>query len=275
MAQNWKKEAARRGYWYRKTKKVVLLHSIEIISLKHFVQLYRNYLQLYCESFDENNKLQRNRDAFRDKYLDYIRKFNTVKSEKEKIEQERDSIRWENDAIKQEKTAIKQVLKTYKRDNINLRQDNIKMKQEIIDIKQDNEGLAKMIEPITKRMNKLWKKYRNVKQENKEFLYLLEPTLDTNILTSDDEIIPVASDDEHIDLQEPRDSTNIPTRNNEELDEGTTTITEKTPNIESFPKTVIEKTTQVNVATFDESSIKVFKRKKRMKKSKNTKKRKF
>jgi len=272
MAQNWKKEAARRGYWYRKTKKVVLLQSIEIITLKHFVQLYQNNIQLYCKSVKENNKLQRNRDVYRDKYLDYIHKFNTVKSEKDKIEQERDSIRRENDAIKQEKTAVKQVLKIYKQDNVNLRQDNIKMKQEIIDSKQDNEGLTMMIELSTKRLNNLRKKYQSVKLENKGFLNLLEPTLDTSILTSDDEILPVVSDDEYIE-QEPRDSTNIPTSNDKELDEGTTT-TEKTPEIES-PKIEKQKTTQVIKATFDKSSINELKRKKRMKKSNNTKKRKF
>jgi len=275
MAQNWKKEAARRGYWYRKTKKVVHLQSIEITFLKHNVQLFQNNIQFYFEMVKENNKVQRNRDVFRDKYLDYIRKYNKVKLGKDKIKQERDSFRRENDAIKQENIAVKQVLKIYKQDNIEVKKENVKTKQEFINIKQENDELTKLLEPYRRQLMKMIKKYQDIKEANKELLYLLDPTLDTTYtLTSDEENIPEESDDERTELQEPRYVTNIPTRNVKELDKGTTTTTEKTPNLEIFPRTEIQKTSQGNETTSDESSINEFKRKKRMKKVKNTKKRK-
>jgi len=47
MAQNWKKEAARRGYWYRKSKKKVLIQALEITSLKQLLLIHLNERHFY------------------------------------------------------------------------------------------------------------------------------------------------------------------------------------------------------------------------------------
>jgi len=149
---HWEKEAARRGYWYRKVKKVTLIQAFEITLLKHDLQLYRFVNQLHTNSVEEMKELQRNRDAFRNKYLNYVRKFN----EAEKV----------IDIIKQENAAFKQ--------------ENITVKQEI-------DELTNLLEPMRRSLNKTTKKLRDIKQENEDLYLMLEPVLGiTNILPRDD-----------------------------------------------------------------------------------------
>jgi len=88
MAQNWKKEAARRGYWYRKLKKMAHDQFLEIIILKQELQLHLINRQFYFEmgklqGLKEVNKVLSEKEVIRTKYLDYIRKYNKLKQENE------------------------------------------------------------------------------------------------------------------------------------------------------------------------------------------------
>jgi len=150
MAQNLKKELARRGYWYRKLKKVLHTQTGEIALIKHKLQLHLNDRQLYFDmgKAQGRNEIQKDRDAFRNKYLDYVRRFNSTKQEYDTIKQEFDTVKRESDAIKQENIAIKQVLEVTK-------QENIEVKEENEDIKEENEDLKYMLEPMMRRINML------------------------------------------------------------------------------------------------------------------------
>jgi len=111
------------------------------------------------------NEVQRKRDTFRNKYLDYICKFNAVEQERDKIKQEANLIYHENIIVKQENVAIKQ--------------ENITAKQEI-------DELTNLLEPMRRSLNKTIKKYRDIKQENEDLYLFLEPVLGiTNILPRD------------------------------------------------------------------------------------------
>jgi len=97
MAQNWKKEAARRGYRYRKLKKFVHNQYLEITILKHALQLHLINQQFYfkmgkLQGLKEVAKVERERDVIRTKYLDYIGKYNKLKQDNEVLRHKIDTI---------------------------------------------------------------------------------------------------------------------------------------------------------------------------------------
>jgi len=127
MAQKWKKEAARRGYWYRKMKKTVQILRFEIVLIKQ-----EQYLHLINWKTDSLTliSLQNTRNEYQTKYLDFVKKYNSSKQE--------------NNTIKQEFKFIKQVNKA----NKVTKQKYKALKEKISDKKQEIEELEYMLEPM-------------------------------------------------------------------------------------------------------------------------------
>jgi len=86
--KDWKKEAAQRGYWYRKIRRKYieqLEKSISITqSLFTYISLYYN-AGLTTGRSQGRDEVQAERDDYREKYWLFIKKFNITRKENEEL----------------------------------------------------------------------------------------------------------------------------------------------------------------------------------------------
>jgi len=152
---NWKKEAARRGYWYRKAKKAVHILSLEVILIKLESQVQLTKRQI--DSDKELNEVQKAKDTMRTKYINYIMKFNEAKQENDILEQKFKASEDENNKLRQDNELLKQEIKAVK--EVNNDNDNNTLKKEIKAAKKENrrllqekEELEQLLEPISNEL---------------------------------------------------------------------------------------------------------------------------
>jgi len=198
---NWKKEAARRGYWYRKTKKVVLKLKLEVTSAKHELSLQLLWGQI--NSNRELTKLQKAKDIVWTKYINYIGKYNEAKEEADSLKlniiasdneikvlkQDNDKLRQEIEIAKQDNDRLRQEIEAAKeKKEINVfEEENNDLKEEINDLKQEVEDLEYMLEPMMNRINRLAEENKQLTElfeEDPKDTYQVMNNTDTTIKTS-------------------------------------------------------------------------------------------
>jgi len=140
MAQNWKKEAARRGYWYRKTKKSIHIQALEITTLKHLLLIHTNEKRFYFDLGKEQGmeEIRKEKDVVRNKYLDFVKKFNTAN---------------------EENNTLKEVLDCAKKELHEVKQENE-------DIKEEYDDAIYMLDPMMCRINLLTEEITRLSEEN-------------------------------------------------------------------------------------------------------------
>jgi len=181
MTKNWEKESSRRGYWYRKVKKVAKYLTLEIDLFKRVLQLQANNWLL-----DIGRSLQIAKDKFQIKSLDEIKTY-IVKREFVAIKQGNDNIVQENTALKQVNSALNQEVQAIKQENKVLQEDNISVQQEYDEVVYMVDPMMKRVitlsEEITQLVNILEKE--NIPYQRPEHDY---EEVQTNPTTPDPEI---------------------------------------------------------------------------------------
>jgi len=132
---DWKKVAARRGYWYRKTRRKLIELTEKSINISHSLFMHNNHYYnagLLSGRFQGRNEMQVERDAYREKYYSFIEKFNSTHKEKEDLHEKLD---------KENKNLYKKLNKVIE-ENEDLRE---KLEMAIGDIKD----LQEILESIT------------------------------------------------------------------------------------------------------------------------------
>jgi len=140
MAQNWKKEAARQGYWYRKAKKSIHIQALEITTLNHLLLIHINENRFYFDLGKEQGmeEIHKEKVVVRNKYLDFVKKFNTVN---------------------EENNALKEVLDCAKKEIHEVKQENK-------DIKEEYDDAIYMLDPMMGRINRLAEEITRLSEEN-------------------------------------------------------------------------------------------------------------
>jgi len=174
MATNWKKEAARLGYWYRKMKTVIYFKTREIDLIN---RLHRNDKQLYFamgKSQGLIEALSKKTETVHQVYV--MKEFEEIKKENVVIKQEYNTLLRVNEAAKQENLAIKQVMEEIKQELNDVKQENELLKEEYIDTKKEYEDLEEMLDPMMDKIRflvdengKLWEKLGRTPEENYSF----------------------------------------------------------------------------------------------------------
>jgi len=148
---------------------------------KYFVQrdrfgtIHLNERQFYFNmgKWKGMEEIRKEKEVVRNKYLNYVKKFNevndaynTIKQEIDTTQhkfvatkQELDTIQHENVAIKQENNALKQVLDCVKKEIIEVKQENE-------DIKEEYDEAEYMLESMMCRINRLAEENEQLAVEN-------------------------------------------------------------------------------------------------------------
>jgi len=150
MAKNWKKEAARLGYWCRKMKKIIHLQTREI-DLTY--QLHVNDKQVYFTAGKTQgiNEVQKELDLTHNKCLEYVTKL-------ESVNQELDTVRKVLEDTKQELNEVK-------RENEMISQENIDAEQEIKDLEEIGVQLMEKTQRLEYENEKIWEKLNRSPEE--------------------------------------------------------------------------------------------------------------
>jgi len=85
--------AARRGYWYRKTRRKLIELTEKSINISHSLFMHNNHYYnagLLSGRFQGRNEMQVERDTYREKYYSFIEKFNSTHKEKEDLHEKLD-----------------------------------------------------------------------------------------------------------------------------------------------------------------------------------------
>jgi len=150
MAKNWKKEAARLGYWCRRMKKFIRLQTREI-DLTY--QLHVNAKQIYFTAGKTQgiNEVQKQLDLTHNKCLEYGTKLESVKHEL--------------DAVKKALEDTGQELNEVKRENEMISQENIDAEQEIKELEEIGLQLMEKTQRLEHENEKLWEKLNRSPEE--------------------------------------------------------------------------------------------------------------
>lgn len=132
----------------------MLYQTFTIATFKHLLQIYIDDRHFYFDLGKSRGKdeAQKDRDAFRNKYLDYVKKFNLVTVEHNTIKHDYVTIQRVNEVIQQENNAFKQEINKVKREND--------------DLKQENEELKYLVDPIMNRLNRQAEELMRLTEEN-------------------------------------------------------------------------------------------------------------
>jgi len=150
MAKNWKKEAARLGYWCRRMKKFIHLQTREM-DLTY--QLHVNDKQVYFTAGKTQgiNEVQKELDLTHNKCLEYVTKLESVKQEL--------------DAVKKILEDTEQELNEVKRENEFISQENIDAEQEIKDLEEIGLQLMEKTQRLEYENEKIWEKLNRSPEE--------------------------------------------------------------------------------------------------------------
>jgi len=153
---DWKKEAARQGYRYRKTMKTVHKLTLEVTLTKLETQILDTKRQI--DSDKEMTKVLKAKDTIRSKYINYIKKFNEVNQEIDILKLKFIESNDENNKLKQEINLLKREIKavheddTLKHEIVLLKKEVKSAKKENSKLQQEKEELEQLLEPLSNEL---------------------------------------------------------------------------------------------------------------------------
>jgi len=150
MTKNWKKEAARLGYWCRRMKKTTHLLTRDFNLI---YQLHVNDKQVYFTAgkIQGINEVQKELDLTHNKCLEHVKKLESVKQVR--------------DAVKKVLEDTKQELNEVKSENERISQENIDTKEEIKELEEFGLQLMEKIERLEYENEKIREKLNRSPEE--------------------------------------------------------------------------------------------------------------